>query len=130
VKAINWPAPFRDEVLSESTEPIFSAFRLGRLYFDNQYWAEGETIHIRVNHKIIRLAVIKGDLKCTPIQALSPADFAAQKTGLKDVDSVVRFLSETYQKPVTPETEVTVVYYRNLPIDPDIVEKEDDTHMM
>lgn len=128
-KAINWPSQFRDEVINEPEEGVRTAFRLGRLYYDNRYWVDGEEIDIRVNHKVIRKAVIVGDLKCSPIKELHETDLAAQKQALRTRDAVIQFLSQTYNQPVTPETEVTIVYYQNNPIDPEILEIEDDPHM-
>jgi hypothetical protein len=130
VKAINWPAQFRDEVIGESEEGLRAAFRLGRLYYDNRYWVEGEEVYVRVGHKIIRKAVITGDLKCCPIKSLDAEDYAAQKQSLKSTADVVRFLAETYDQPVTQDTEITIVYYKNLPLDPEIMEIQDDPHMM
>jgi hypothetical protein len=128
-KAINWPGQYRDEVIGESEEALCSAFRLGRLYYDNRYWVDGEEVDIRVNHKIIRKAVVVGELKCCPIRELSAEDYAGQKNGLKTAEAVVSFLAENYNQPVTPETEITVVYYKNKPIDPDHMEVQDDPHM-
>lgn len=128
-KAINWPAAFREEVINETTDTLRCALRLGRLYYDNHYWVDGETVVIRVNHKVIRKAVVMGELKCCPINQLGDQDYACQKQSLKSAEAVSRFLAETYGQPVTPETEVTVVYYQNLPLDPEIMEVEDDPHM-
>lgn len=128
-KAINWPAAYRQTVLEEDTDTLRCAFRLGRLYYDHTYWVDGEEVDIRVNHKIIRKGVIVGALKCCPISQLAPADFAAQKAGVQSIDEAVAFLTQTYNQPVTPSTEVTVVYYRNCPLDPEILEVEDDPHM-
>jgi hypothetical protein len=128
-KAINWPSQFRDEVLAEDTVKRCAAFRLGRLYYDNHYWVDGEMVDIRVNHQIVRQAVIIDELKCCPIQDLSVDDYAAQKPGLQTAADVVVYLSETYQQPVTFSTEVTVVYYTNLPLNPAQMEMPDDPHM-
>jgi hypothetical protein len=128
-KAINWPGQFRNEVIEESTDQCFVAFRLGRLYYDHHYWVDGEIIDLRVNHKIIRKAVIVGEMKCCAIQDLTDEDFTAQKTGIKTHEQTVQFLAETYEKEVTPSSEITVVYYKNLPVDPEIMEVEDDPHM-
>lgn len=128
-KAINWPAAFREEVINEPCDELKCALRLGRLYYDNHYWVDGEPVVVRVNHKVIRRAVIVGELKCCLIQELTAQDFAALKPGLNSVEHIVQFLSQTYDKPVTAETEVTVVYYKNQPIDPEILEVEDDPHM-
>lgn len=128
-KAINWPLPFRQEVIEEPDNTLYCAFRLGRLYYDNHYWVDGEEVDIRVNHKIIRKAVVVGQLKCCPIRELTPEDYAAQKKSLQTMEAVIEFLAQTYQQPVTPDTEVTVVYYQNKPVNPDLMEVEDDPHM-
>lgn len=128
-KAINWPAPFRDELIAEPEDKRFCALRLGRLYFDNAYWTPGEQVLIRANHRIIRKAVIDGEMKCCPLRNLEPADYGALKSSLNTMEDVIAFLSKTYEQAVTPETEVTVVYYRNLPLDPELLEVQDDPHM-
>ncbi len=128
-KAINWPRQYRDEVMEEPSDKRFAAFRLGRLYFDNHYWVAGEEVDIRVNHRIIRRATIIGDMKCCSIEDLMPEDYEAQKSDLKTPEAVISFLSSTYEKPVTPQTEVTVVYYQNHPLDPEIMDTQDDPHM-
>lgn len=128
-KAIHWPAQFRQDVIEEPTDRLYCAVRLGRLYYDNQYWVDGEEVDIRVNHKIIRKAVVVGDLKCCPIDGLETEDYERQKNGLKTQDGLIQFLAQTYNQLVTPQTEVTVVYYQNKPIDPNLMELEDDPHM-
>ena len=128
-KAINWPAAFRDEVIAEDTDRVFCAFRIGRLYYDGRFWSPDEVVDIRVDHRVVRKGVVQGDLKCCAIKDLLAEDFQKQKKELNSVDEVVTFLSENYQQPITPETEVTVVYYKNLPLDPDIMDVPDDPHM-
>ncbi len=84
---------------------------------------------IRVNHKIIRKATIIGDLTCCQISQLTPDDYATLKRSLNTPEALMAFLSETYNQPVTPETEVTLVTYQNHPIDLELMEVEDDPHM-
>jgi len=127
-KAINWPGSFRDEVIGESTEKLCCAFRLGRLYYDNQYWVDGEVIDIRVNHIIIRKALIVGEMKCCPISDLTPEDFDCQKSSIQSQEAVVQFLATTYDQLVTPDMEISIVYYRNQPLDPAVLEVPDDPH--
>ncbi len=128
-KSINWPTRFRDEVIAEDTESVKCAFRLGSIYYDNQYWVDGEEVLVRVNHKVIRRASITGELKKCKINELDNSDFRAQKKSIENVEALVTFLSKNYEQEVTPESEVTVVYYKNHPIDPEIMEVEDDSHM-
>lgn len=128
-KSINWPSQFKREVIAEDTDKRCKAIRIGRLYFDNRYWAEGEKVLIRVNHKIIRKATIVGDLTCCQINELTPEDYAAFKRALNTPEAVIKFLSETYNQPITPETEITLVTYQNEPIDLELMEVEDDPHM-
>ncbi len=129
VKAINWPACFKNEVIAESTEKLCAAFRIGRLYYDNHYWVDGDEVYVRVNHRVIRKAVIKGDMKCCPVKDLDFKDYDAQKSSLKTMDAVIKFLSETYSQEVNPQTEVSIVYYQNYPIDPEILDIQDDPHL-
>ena len=127
-KAINWPEQFLNEVNKENTTDIRIAFRPGSIYYDHCYYVADEVVDIRVNHKIIRPGIIVGDLKLCKIKDLSDDDMAKQKEGLKSVDDIVKYLAETYNQEVSPESEITVVYYRNLdkPADED---KVDDPHM-
>ncbi len=127
-KAINWPAHFRQEVIDEPAGELKTAFRLGRIYFDNQYWVDGEEVDIRVNHKVIRKAIIQGELKCCRIDQLDARDYQLQKSNLNDMHAVIDFLAKTYNQPVTPDTEITVVYYTNRPLDPEIMDADDDPH--
>jgi hypothetical protein len=53
-KAINWPAQYRDTVLNEPLNTTFAAVRLGRLYFDNQFWVPDEVVDVRVNSLVVR----------------------------------------------------------------------------
>jgi hypothetical protein len=126
-KAINWPLSFREEVIQEDTDSVHLALRLGDLYYQNRYWVEDEVVDIRVNHKVIRKGVIVGDLRQMPLSQFTSEDFALLKSSLKDLSALQSFLSQTYQTEVTPETAVTLVTYRNLPVNPD--EVEDDPHM-
>jgi|GEM_PF-1332315 len=128
-KAINWPLSFREEVIQEDTDSVHLALRLGDLYYQNRYWVEGEVIDIRVNHKVIRKGVIVGDMRQIPLQDLSEAEFKLLKSSLKNVAAVESFLSQTYQTTITKATPVTLVMYRNLAINEDEMEAEDDPHM-
>ncbi len=125
-KAINWPAEFRDEILAEDTESIFCAFRLGTLYYEGGYWTPGEEVDIRCNHLKIRRAVVEGDLQRCRVGDLSPDLLARQKGRLQSIPAVIAFLTETYDRPVDENTELTVVCYRNLPVVPENVESEPD----
>ena len=128
-KAINWPSQFRDEVLGEDTAGLHCALRLGRMYYENQYWVPDEVVDIRVNHLKIRKAKIVGELKLCPIKDLSATDLAQYKSTLRTPEAVAAFLAGNYQQPVDANTEVTVVYYKNMPIVPEDVEVQDDSHM-
>ncbi len=125
-KAINWPRVFREEVLAEDSERLFSAFRLGTLYYDGGYWMPGEEVDIRCEHLKIRRGLVQGDLKSCRIQELTTEDLSRQKSSLQNVPAVIHFLETHYNQPVTEETEITVVYYKNKPIVADEVEAEAD----
>ncbi|MEW5819487.1 MAG: hypothetical protein AB1782_04795 [Cyanobacteriota bacterium] len=112
-KAINWPAQFINEVINADTKDIKIAVRLGSIYYDHCYYVPDEIVDIRVNHKITRQGKIVGDMKLCKICELTPDDFSKLKTGLKDIDSLVKYLSQNYDQEVTPEAIVTVIYYRN-----------------
>jgi hypothetical protein len=68
-------------------------------------------------------------MSCYPIRSIPPKDYAAQKSTLKTEEAVIQFLSDTYDQAVTPDTEVTIVYYQNRPLDPAIMDTQDDPHM-
>lgn len=127
-KAINWPLRFREQLLAKDDGVRCCALRLGQLYFEHHYWVDGETVDLRVNHRKIRKAVIDGPLKLTTIGRLTAEDLALLGPDLQTVDAILAYLAETYEKTVTPETEVTVVYYRTLPVVAEAVEAEDDPH--
>jgi hypothetical protein len=129
-KAINWPENFRDAIIQEEAETLQIAVRLGRLYFDNHYWVSGDIVYIRAGHKIVREAQIVGDLRCMRLGELQASDFAMLKHPINHSQGLQQFLSETYAKPVSPETEVTLVTYQNRPFDPELLETLDDPHMM
>lgn len=115
-KTINWPQQFLETVKAEDTDTVKCALRLGTLYFDNQYWSEGEVVDIRVEHQIVRQGQIVGDLKACTIAELSPEDLEAYKQGFQSPQEIIQLLERTYNKPVDENTVVTAVYYKNLPI--------------
>ncbi len=114
-KSINWPEVFREEILAENTTDTRLALRLGSLYYDNHYWMADERVDIRANQVKIRDALIVGDLQQRKIDELTAVDFKHLKSTLQSQAAVIAFLQDTYQTPVTAETPVTLVHYRNLP---------------
>jgi hypothetical protein len=130
-KAINWPLKFRQVVLSENETDLRTALRPNRLYFDGGYWVDGERIDIRVNHLVTRKARIVGDLQLCAVKDLSAEVLERHKPGVQTVDDVLAYLQETYPDAhVTPETLLTVVTYRNEPVDESIIEStSSDPHM-
>lgn len=127
-KAINWPSEFLKDVINANTTDIKVALRLGSIYYDHSYYVPDEIVDIRVNHKVIRKGIIIGELKLCKINQLTPDDFQKLKQGLNTIDNVVTYLAATYNQEVTPETEVTVIYYRNLDREEDLPQV-DDPHM-
>ncbi len=125
-KAINWPEAFREEILKEDSETVFSAFRLGTLYYEGRYWTPNEEVDIRCEHLKLRRAIVQGDLKSCPIKALSSDDLKGQKSSLQTIPALVEFLGKNYNQPVNEETEVTVVYYKNKPVIAEEVEEQVD----
>jgi hypothetical protein len=121
-KAIHWPAAFKDEVLAEPTDRVFCAFRLGAQYYEHRFWVDQEEVDIRVDHKVVRRAVVQGDLEQIPFAALTASVLAYQKQALQTLEAVRTFLSDAYQQPINDDTPITVVYYQNLPLDPDLME--------
>lgn len=131
-KAINWPTQFRDEVINEDCDKEYCAFRIGTLYYDNQFWVPDEVVDIRVNHLKVRQATVTREVKACAIKDLSTEDLNAQKQSLQTPEKIVAFLSSNYDKPLTEDDTVTVVYYKNHPINPEEMEASDnpnDPHM-
>jgi hypothetical protein len=121
-KAINWPAQYRDTVLNEPINTTFAALRLGRIYFDNQFWVPDEIVDVRVNSLVVRRGQVVGELWCGPLAQLPPDVYPQLKADLQTPEALLEFLKRTYQQTVTPDTEVTVVRYRNHPVDYDRLE--------
>jgi hypothetical protein len=128
-KAINWPPQFRDEIIAEDTEQLHCAFRLGDLYYENRYWVPDEVVDIRANHRRIRQAKVVGDLRQCAIGDLAEADLLAQKRSLQSKAALIQFLTETYSQPVDEQTLITIVTYQNLPLVPEEMDVQDDSHM-
>ncbi len=126
-KAINWPARFYDEVTKEDVNVEKIVLRLGSLYFDNEYYKEGEIVNIRVDSKIIRDAVISTKMRLMKIKDLTEELLLKNKKDLQVKDKVINFLSKNYNESVDNETLVTVIFYKNL--SNLNLEEADDPHM-
>lgn len=126
-KAINWPAPYRDIILAEDTEQLLCAFRLGTLYFEGRYWAPDEPVDIRCNHLKVRPGIVRGDLVKTNIGALDTTILKHQKPDLQSIEAIKEFFATHYSQTVDNATEITVVYYQNLPLDADYMDNFDPT---
>jgi len=125
-KAINWPKEFYDEVISESMNIPRIAIRLGSVYFDNGYYTPNEIIDIRVNHKIVRKGMILGDIKLMKIKDISDEDFTKYKKSMLNKIDLINFLSKNYNQQINEDSEVTLITYKNLEIEPS---DDDDPHM-
>ncbi len=122
-KAINWPNSFRETILAEGTETVYTAVRLGRLYYDHCFWVDQEVVDIRVNHLRIRKGVVQGDLALYAIADIPTDVYSRLRPGMQDQESLVNYLKSTYaDDTVTLETLVTVVNYKNLPVIADEIE--------
>ena len=126
-KAINWPIEFYEEVLNEDCETPKIALRLGSLYFDNGYYLPDEIVDIRVDHKIVRQGKIVGEMKLLKIDDLNEETLNQYKSSLRQNSEVLNFLKKNYNKPVDEKTEVTVITYKNLPVEKQ--EITDDQHI-
>ncbi len=125
-KAINWPKEFYNEVVSEDMDSPRIAVRLGSIYYNNGYYTPNEIVDIRVDHKIVRKAVILGDSKLIKIKDISQEDIANYKKSMSNKKDLINFLSKNYNQDVNEETEVTLIFYKNLEMfNPD----DDDPHM-
>lgn len=124
-KAINWPAPYRDTLLSENTDDIYCAFRLGTLYYDGQYWTPDEPVDIRCNHLKVRKGVVYGELIKTSIGQLTDEILKHQKPDLRSCDAIHEFFKTHYDVATTDDTDITVVFYKNQPLDENYMDNPD-----
>jgi hypothetical protein len=116
-KAINWPLEFFEEIINEDSDNPRMALRIGSLYFDNGYYVNGEIVDVRVDHKIVRQAIITDELKLYKIIDLPEEIILINKKRLRDKNEIISFLSMNYKQAVNIETPVTVIKYKNLPIE-------------
>ena len=68
----------------------------------------------------MRKAQIACPTKTTKIKNIATSDLYRLKGDLHSNDSIVKFLTDTYNKKVDEETTVTIITYKNL----DIVEED------
>lgn len=126
-KAINWSQEFHEEILSEDSSSLKLALRLGSLYFDNAYYADGDIIDVRVDHKIVRKARIVGDSRLSKIKDLTAKDLSMCKKLLRNHASVAHFLANNYNCVVGENDIITVIRYKNL--NKEEAEIFDDPHL-
>lgn len=126
-KAINWPISFYDEIISEDTDSFFVALRPGSLYSDTKYYHKGDVVDVRVNHKIVRKAVIAKNLITAKIKDLDHTVLDYFKKGYQSKNKIADFLKTNYNKPIDESSTVTVITYYNLPVEQDV--ELDDPHM-
>lgn len=114
-KAINWPKEFYEEVINEDSLKAKIALRLGTMYYENSYYVKGEIVDIRVDHKITRKAEIVDEMRISKIKDLSEDVLGMYKNSMLQKSEVVNFLAGNYNQPVSEETDVTIITYRNIP---------------
>lgn len=119
-KAINWPEKYKEEILNENKNEIKIALRLGTLYDENEYYKQDDIVDIRTGDTILRKAQIACPTKTTKIRNIATSDLYRLKEDLHSNESIVKFLSDTYNKVVDEDTTVTIITYKNL----DIVKEE------
>lgn len=124
-KAINWPAPYRTEILEESTEQLCCALRLGNLYFEGRFWAPDEEVDIRCGHLRVRRGKVVGDMELKTLGQLEQRHFKALKTDLNSVEALIAFFKTHYDADVSNDDKVSVVFYKNLPINPEHMDAPD-----
>ena len=126
-KSINWPQEFFEEIVSEDSDQPKIAIRLGDLYFDNGYYVSGDVVDIRVDHKIARKGQIISEMRLIKIKDLSQDDFRQHKISLQNKLDLISHLTQRYSQAVDENTEITVITYKNLPVNKG--ELYDDPHM-
>lgn len=134
-KAIHWPAQYREIILNEpdvnpAGSGLYCALRLGALYYEHQYWVDGEVVDIRVNHLRVRKATVVGQVEQYPLSDLPDKVYAGLKPDLKTPEQIQAFLNQTYgqyiSQPVTISTPISVVFYKQFPVIPEEMETEED----
>ena len=115
-KAINWPFKYYEEITMESVNSPKIALRPGCLYYDNNYYRDGDKVDIRVQHRVVRPAVIQGKMKLKRIKDLTQEEIKACKSDLNNIPAIILFLNENYELSLDENSEVTVITYRNLMI--------------
>jgi len=113
-KAINWSQEFYEEIINEDSDSLKLALRLGSLYFDNAYYADGDVVDVRVNHKIVRKARIMGDIRLSKIKDLTTENLSMCKNLLRKHADIINFLATNYNQVVGEDAVVTVIAYKNL----------------
>lgn len=113
-KAINWPAEFYDEVMSEDCEASRVALRPDSLYYDNGYYTVGEVVDIRVDHKAVRKAVIIEEMSVYKISELPEEILSKYRQNLRYRQDVISYLSRYYGRDFDENSTVTVIQYKNL----------------
>lgn len=124
-KAINWPAPYRTEILEENTEQLCCALRLGDLYYNGRFWAPDEEVDIRCGHLRVRRGSVIGDMELITLSQLEQRHFTALKNDLNTMDDVTSFFKTHYNEDLTPESQLTVVFYKNLTAVPEDMDAPD-----
>lgn len=122
-KAINWPVQYRDYVLQEPSYQPLCAVRLGRLYYDNQFWVPEEEVDIRVNNLRVRKGKVLAPLACFSIKQLPQQVYALLKPDIQTEATLIAYLGRTYNQSVTANSDVTIVTYANLPVNPEEMDK-------
>lgn len=113
-RAINWPRQFLNEIMNEDDSSERIAIRLGSLYFDNKYFDKEDTIQIRADGNVVREAKITRDLKLSTINDLDDNLLKLNKQHLQTRHAVIEFLSRVYHKKVENDSEITLIFYKNL----------------
>lgn len=126
-KSINWSEEFYNEVINEEVKSFKIALRPGSLYADNNYFRKNDIVDIRINHKIVRKALVCNDTIIAKIEELPDNIISLFKSSYQSRELIIEFLKKTYNKPINKNSIVTIIPYINLPLTID--KKVDDPHM-
>ncbi|MDD3150691.1 MAG: hypothetical protein PHV68_07630 [Candidatus Gastranaerophilales bacterium] len=126
-KSINWPQEFYKEIINEEVKSLKVAIRPGTLYADTNYFRKNDIVDIRVNHKIVRKALIYHDMLVGQINELPENITDLFKAEYKSQKLIAEFLKKTYNKHVDENTMVTIIPYLNLPLQKEV--NVDDPHL-
>lgn len=113
-KAINWPKEYYEEILNEDFDTVKIAIRPDTLYYDTNYYTLGEVVDLRVDHRVLRKAVIADEMMSFRINEIPDELLKSVKKNIVHQSDVINFLKTYYNRDFDENSLVTLISYRNL----------------